>query len=94
MKQAPSAELLLVKNLYELVGSLKFLYGIIIDAFPIFGLSWKSYSVRLFKGKISQRRKTCPVIFFLLIELKRSVLVLVLLYTVSLNIFLYVLIVH
>ena len=48
VQQASSADLLNLMSVTQLVSSLAFLYGIIIDVFPICGLSWKSYSVRSF----------------------------------------------
>ena len=48
VQQASSADLLMLLSVTQLISSLAFLYGIIIDTFPICGLSWKSYSVRSF----------------------------------------------
>lgn len=48
VRHASSADLVLLSSVTSLVSSLAFLYGIIIDVFPICGLSWKSYAVRSF----------------------------------------------
>ena len=48
VQHASSDDFVLFDSLTKLVSSLAFLYGIIIDVFPICGLSWKSYSVRSF----------------------------------------------
>ena len=45
VKKATAAETTLLDSLSLLVESLGFLYGIIIDVFPIYGLSWKSYTI-------------------------------------------------
>jgi len=45
VRHASSVDLVLFVTLTSLVSSLAFLYGIIIDVFPICGLSWKSYAI-------------------------------------------------